>query len=150
APSVNDRYLVVSSDSHAGPSLERDLRPYCPERYLPDFDAFARRAREGLDHVQAMFLASRDKPYMGGREAFDLTANCPGQSDPHARLRDMDDSGIAAEVVFAGGQNGEVLPFVGTGWGAGTVDVSPELRAVGEQIWNRWLCDFVSPAPGRL
>ena len=26
------RYLVVSSDSHAGPSLERDLRPDCPER----------------------------------------------------------------------------------------------------------------------
>jgi hypothetical protein len=32
--------LVVSGDSHAGPSLEHQLRDYCPSAYLDDFDAF--------------------------------------------------------------------------------------------------------------
>ena len=32
------RILIVSSDSHAGPSLKRDLRPFCPKKYLDEFD----------------------------------------------------------------------------------------------------------------
>jgi hypothetical protein len=42
----------------------------------------------------------------------------------------MDESGIAAEVIFAGGQNGEVLPFVGVGWDAGPSESPQSLRAV--------------------
>jgi predicted TIM-barrel fold metal-dependent hydrolase len=33
---------------------------------------------------------------------------------------------------------------------AGDQRIDPELRIVGEQIWNRWLADFVSVAPDRL
>jgi hypothetical protein len=112
------RYLVVSSDLHAGPSLQRDLRPYCPARYLPDFDEYARHVRENAGHLHEITLAIQRDPHL--REAFERTASCPGQTDPSARLRDMDDAGIAAEAIFAGGQNGEVLPFVGVGWDAGT------------------------------
>ena len=41
-----DPYVVVSCDAHAGPSIERSLRPYCPKQYpLEEFDDFtARRA----------------------------------------------------------------------------------------------------------
>jgi predicted TIM-barrel fold metal-dependent hydrolase len=146
--SDEQRYLVVSSDSHAGPSLERDLRQYCPASYLQDFDDFAQRVRHGVGHGHLITLAVQNEPAL--RDALARTAGCPGQTDPTARLRDMDDDGVAAEVIFAGGQNGEMLPFIGIGWDAGSRDVAHELRAVGEHIWNEWLADFVSPAPERL
>jgi hypothetical protein len=37
-----ERYLIVSSDSHAGPNPEKYLRPYCPEKFLSDLQ---RRSR---------------------------------------------------------------------------------------------------------
>ncbi len=142
------RYLVVSSDSHAGPSLERDMRPYCPQRYLPDFEDFAKHVHDGVGHLHEITVAMQKDPIL--REAFERTTNCPGQTDPLARLRDMDEAGIAAEAIFAGGQNGEVLPFMGVGWDAGPRESPQILRAVGEHMWNEWLADFVSVAPERL
>jgi predicted TIM-barrel fold metal-dependent hydrolase len=156
------RYLVVSSDSHAGPSLEHSLRPYCPKEYLREFDEFVAEVRSGsmtndgqnekLSHVdQLMNAALRSKQRTGTTAAaMDTTKSCLGHDDPQARLRDMDADGIAAEVIFAGGQNEEIMPFVAFGADAGPAGVDPELRIVGEQIWNDWLKDFVSVAPERL
>jgi len=144
------RYLVVSSDSHAGPSLERDLRKYCPASYLEDFDDFVRQVPRGVGHGQLITMATQDDAAPLLKEAFARTSGCPGQTDPDARLRDMDEAGIAAEMIFAGGQNGEMLPFIGIGWDAGSRDIARELRAVGEHIWNQWLVEFVSSAPERL
>jgi hypothetical protein len=31
--------IVVSSGSHVGPRIKKDLRPYCPAAYLNEFDA---------------------------------------------------------------------------------------------------------------
>ena len=84
------------------------------------------------------------------KEAWDRVETCVGHDDPQARLKDMDAEGIAAEVIFAGGQNQEVMPFVGFGADAGPKGWSIELREVGERIWNRWLVDHVSAAPDRL
>jgi predicted TIM-barrel fold metal-dependent hydrolase len=44
-PEVNsdrndDRYIVVSTDGHVGPSVKDQLRPYCERKYLDDFDRF--------------------------------------------------------------------------------------------------------------
>ena len=33
--------VIVSCDTHIGPRLREDLRPYCPEELLEDFDAYA-------------------------------------------------------------------------------------------------------------
>ena len=35
-----DRYIVVSVDSHVGPSVNDQLREYCPAQHLSDFDRF--------------------------------------------------------------------------------------------------------------
>jgi predicted TIM-barrel fold metal-dependent hydrolase len=61
----------------------------------------------------------------------------------------MDDEGIAAEVIFPGGENGEVLPFVGWGLGASGDEGGKELRDEGIRIYNRWLSDFISGNPHR-
>jgi predicted TIM-barrel fold metal-dependent hydrolase len=146
------RYLVVSGDSHAGPSLEHHLRPYCEKKYLEQFDEFAKAVRElQLAEFKLAVDAQSDPTRTQlGLEALARTKSCAGQQDPDARLRDMDADGIAAEVIFAGGMNDEVLPFVGFGTGVGPADIAPELRAEGCRIWNRWLADFVSVAPERL
>ena len=33
--------VIVSCDTHIGPRLGEDLRPYCPAELLDDFDAYA-------------------------------------------------------------------------------------------------------------
>ncbi len=146
-------YLVVSGDSHAGPSLERQLRPYCPEAHRQDFDAFVELVHGDKlrpEYKVGFGNQTTEEGTRGpGGEALLRTTRCAGQQDPNARLADMDADGIAADVIFAGGQNGEFLPWAG-GFGAGDTNFSGELRAVGCHIWNQWLADYVSVAPDRL
>jgi predicted TIM-barrel fold metal-dependent hydrolase len=158
-------YLVVSTDSHAGPSVEHHLRDYCPKAYLPAFDEFVavlnadrQGPAQGRDdslvggnaHVK-LTQASRQDPSAPDwlKEAWALSRECPGLQDADARRADMDADGVAADVILAGGDNGEVLPFTGVGIDAGSPQVSGELKAVGGHIWNLWLADFISGAPER-
>jgi predicted TIM-barrel fold metal-dependent hydrolase len=149
-------YLIMSTDAHAGPSPERDLRSYCPTKYLADFDDYCRQARTGYEKILAAVAAGRagDKvnPTLRelGAEATARCIECEGHSDPQARLRHLDEEGIAADVVFAGGQNFQDLPFMGKGWSAGSSRYNGELRSAAGKIWNRWLADYVSVAPNRL
>jgi len=150
------RYLIVSSDSHAGPNPEKYLRPYCPEQYLPEFDDFCAQSRATADrmieHVNAGRAGSKADPTLRelGLEGTAECIECSGHYDPEVRLRHMDESGVAAEVVFAGGQNFEELPFMGKGWNAGLTGVRTELRSSAQVIWNRWLAEFITASPTRL
>ncbi len=142
------RVLVVSGDSHAGPSLERQLRPYCPKDHLESFDAFAAATRQGTASGADV---TDSLGHNQGR--LELTRQCAGLQDPHARLADLDDQGVTADVIFAGGQNDEPLPFVGGPpylFGAGPWDVDRDLLALGHHIWNEWLADYVAVDPRRL
>ncbi len=144
-PQAADRVLVVSGDSHAGPSLRGQLRAYCPAEHLGDFDDYA----TSIEAVANKGDATNTLGHNRGR--LTMTRECAGLQDPHARLLDMDHEGVAADVIFAGGQNDEPLPFVGGGvFGAGAADVSPSLRALGHHIWNAWIADFVSVDAERL
>ncbi len=151
-------YLIVSGDSHAGPSLERQLRPYCPTSRLEEFDEFVRGVRRGpamggsgtrpvdsQPHAEALDPKARE----AGLAALQRIRKNPGSMDPEARLRDMDAEGVAVEVIFAGAQNHEVLPWAGS-FDAGSAAVGGDLRALGARIWNEWLADFCSAAPERL
>jgi predicted TIM-barrel fold metal-dependent hydrolase len=150
------RYLIVSSDSHAGPSPEKYLRPYCPEKFLPEFDDFCAQSRAAADrmiaHVNAGRAGGKTDPTLRelGLEATAECIECAGHYDPDVRLGHMDDTGVAGEIVFAGGQNFEELPFMGKGWNAGLAGVRTELRSSAQVIWNRWLAEFISADPTRL
>jgi predicted TIM-barrel fold metal-dependent hydrolase len=157
-----DRFLVVSTDSHAGPSMERQLRPYCPSRHLAQFDEFVAAVRrhaaeqERLEHPErrksASGVAFDVDPSLSqdAKHAYAAVQECAGLQDPQARLQDMDAQGVAADVIFAGGENVEELPFMGFGADAGPAATAGELRAVGGHIWNQWLAEFVSVAPERM
>jgi predicted TIM-barrel fold metal-dependent hydrolase len=132
-PPENGRVLLVSGDSHVGPSLGQ-LREYCPKRYLGQFDEYAlspavAAQKERFNLQTAIYLKTA------------------GHHDPLARLTDMDSDGVAAEVIFHNSFNGETIPFSDPGW---PNPHNPELAAVGYKIYNRWLADFCSAAPERL
>lgn len=157
-------YLIVSGDSHAGPKHEQ-LREYCPAKYLSAYDEHVKvlQSRPPMhDHKEIFGGADRQR---GPRVPDGLTEESvkfaqeqlerirlnPGSYDPAARLRDMDADGIASEVVIAGAQNGNDLPWLGGfGFDAGSRDVETELRGVGIRLWNSWLADFCATAPERL
>ena len=159
---THSRYMLISVDSHVGPSVARHLRPYCESRYLEAFDEDVRRTTAHLESTHVRDLDSEDP--LGARNQGGQTVAATsgisrdhnqamvdrwaaaravaGLQDPRARLRDMDAEGVAADIIFAGGQNDELLPF-------DTSD-DPELQAVGAEIFNRWLADFCSADPVRL
>jgi predicted TIM-barrel fold metal-dependent hydrolase len=148
--------VVVTADSHVGPRIREDLRPYCPSAYLDEFDAFVASytAPEGGTHVH---VDVDGYPYPEARERARRArenAAVAGHYDMQARLDDMDRDGIAAEVIFHGSQNGEPFPFITDP--LSTFRFSPtgdrrqlELVEVGQQIYNRWLADACAMAPGR-
>ncbi len=157
-------YLVVSADSHAGPRLEQDLRSYCPPSERDAFDAFAAEYRASVASGEkawqsGWYSAPRsdddDRDHMpeewrrAGLDSMARIKNNAGSYDPDVRLADMDQQGIAAEAIFAGAQNQQVLPWAGMN-AAGSLDIPGRLRALGARIWNEWLADFCSVAPERL
>jgi predicted TIM-barrel fold metal-dependent hydrolase len=129
--------VVVSADSHVGPRLNEDLRAYCPASHLDEFDRFAAEA-------DAMMAAARGYAEVLVNHPNFQTA---GHYDSAARLADFDYDGVACGVIFHGSENFVPMPFGPLYPGAPVGD--RELRGVGQQIYNRWLADFVSESPQR-
>jgi predicted TIM-barrel fold metal-dependent hydrolase len=131
-----DRYLVVSCDCHVGPSLTDQLRQYCPAEHLEAFDVDVVAGREAMAQRRAAVFNGAGALLMEND-----VAKSPGLQDPHARIRELDADGVACEVLFAGGQNAERLPFVS--------HQDPSKQALGYHIYNQWLADFCSVEPDR-
>jgi predicted TIM-barrel fold metal-dependent hydrolase len=145
--------VVVSCDTHIGPRLVEDLRPYCPKDLLGDFDGYATAHQQ----KRAAAAEARKRVSFGGKTMGDdwgvrlANLDTPGHFDMHARLHDLDSDGVAAEVVFHDSQNGEPIPFQadtllarGTGEGQDF-----ELLKAGYHIYNQWLADACSIEPER-
>ncbi len=138
--------IVVSGDAHVGPRLRTQLRDYCPAAYVERFDAFIAQHEATQAAARA---AGGVVPHSFPGE--DVT-KIDGHHDAHAYVRDMDAEGVAAEVLYHFSQNDEPMPFVvNPGGGLGSVPMDAlEQGAIGYRMYNRWLADFVSVAPGRL
>jgi predicted TIM-barrel fold metal-dependent hydrolase len=127
--------VIVSADTHIGPRLIEDLRPYCPAQHLDDFDEYA---KPGSSLDISIFAGHPNQRTLG-------------HFDARARLADYDYDGVAAGVIFHGSQNPEPFPF-GAGSKTligGQAGFDRELAAVGKRIYNEWLADFVSDEPHR-
>jgi predicted TIM-barrel fold metal-dependent hydrolase len=159
---TRERYMLVSVDSHVGPSPAKHLREYCEAKYLDAFDEDVRRTTAHIESNQSRDLDNEDPlgaKNQGGQtvaatmgisrdhnqamiDRWAAASSTAGLQDPYARLKDMDQQGVAADIIFAGGQNNELLPF--------DTSEDPELQAVGAEIFNRWMVDFCSADPVRL
>jgi predicted TIM-barrel fold metal-dependent hydrolase len=144
---MSDRYLVISSDCHAGPESGH-YRDYMEPEFLDAYDE-ARAQRDAMR--QAMPRGGRD----GFRERWlEETGGGGMYSVPDAHKRDalLDADGVAAEVIFpdadvmgVGGVDSS--PF-GSGLGSsGSSD--PDQVMAGARAHNRWLADFCSDSPDR-
>ena len=122
----SDRYVVISSDCHAGADI-LDYRDYLEKRYVEQFDEWA---------------ANYKNPFADLRSA-DASRNW----DSDRRLHELESDGVVGEVLFPN----TIPPFFPS-----NALISPppaaddfELRWAGLKAHNRWMADFCAAAPGR-
>jgi predicted TIM-barrel fold metal-dependent hydrolase len=125
---ADDRYIVISSDCHAGaPMLE--YRDYLEAKWHDEFDAWAATYENPFDDLRSP-------------EAY-------RNWNSDRRTQELEDDGVVAEVLFPN----TVPPFfpkvslVHQPPGAGAGDL--ERRWAGLRAHNRWLADFCADARGR-
>jgi predicted TIM-barrel fold metal-dependent hydrolase len=137
------KYLVVSSDGHAGPPAAV-YREYLDPAFREAFDRHQEELEAGRMVDQSGFVAEWDEE-TGDHEM-------KAAYDPETRDRVLDQEGVAAEVLFP---DADVLgtgrlassPF-GSGLGSG-VGVDPANVKAGARAHNRWLADFCATNPPR-
>jgi predicted TIM-barrel fold metal-dependent hydrolase len=123
-----DRYVVISADTHAGAHFY-DYRSYLPACRHDEFDAWAKA-----------YASSVDDP---------VTAIARMSWDHELRIADMDDDGVAAELLLPQ----TVPPFYPIT--PNTTISLPRTREELEQRWaglqahHRWQIDFCALAPTR-
>jgi predicted TIM-barrel fold metal-dependent hydrolase len=120
----NDRYVVISTDSHAGGSHAM-YREYLDKEFLDEFDAWRAKYSNPFRDLQD-----------DGR-----TRNWDGE----LRLSDQRADGVVAEVAFPN----TVPPFFPTG---ALLTPPPNAdnyrrRLAGIRAHNRWMVDWVAQAP---
>ena len=140
-----DRYLVISSDCHAGLPQER-YRDYLDPEYRDAFDAALPIQDAELERMSEKFLiADINREWRKGR-----TEALSGAWDSDARNAVLDGDGIAGEVVFPDGITEKNTPPFGAGLGLPCDErIVPELQWAGARAHNRWLAEFCALEPAR-
>lgn len=139
-----DRFLVVSSDCHAGLPPER-YREYLDPRFRDAFDAALPIQLAETRKAAARFLVAEvNAEWRKGREA-----ELAGAWDHEVRTRVLDADGVAAEVIFPDGITEMNMPPFGAGISLPTEGVVPELQWAGARAHNRWLAELCQMAPER-
>ncbi len=166
------KVVMISSDCHAG-ALPEGYKPYMDKRFHAAADAwwleYAREmmkrmgtffdqeaaaefnSRSGEQGAGRMDPTSAQKAYEASdQELWDflcdpdsMIAPRRGEYLPDVRLQELEDDGIAGEVIFP-----QMAPF-----GAGLMqyrhDVTREQSLAGNQAYNRWLAELCAQNPGR-
>ena len=142
-----ERFVVISADCHAVGRPD-DFTQYLESKYLDVYaESWNRRAEFAEGRAKASeeggLLFSRETldEYHGHEETEDVAGGTAGQWDSERRVKELEDDGVVAEVVFPNGG-----PFV---TGRGGEPYSRELRTAGLLAYNRWLADFCAEARGR-
>ena len=140
------RYVVISSDTHAGPPTER-YRDYLDSKYFDAFDADM-KANEQLIGSRRDLIDGDDFKEQWEKETGD--GGKRASWDATARNIELDREGIVAEVIFPDADvlgGGASAPF-GAGLGS-SGDLDGELVMAGARAHNRWLADLCADSPER-
>ena len=139
-----DRYLVISSDCHAGLPPEQ-YRDYLDPQFRDAFDLALPIQIEATKQAAKKFLvADINEEWRSGQEG-----KLAGAWDYDTRIQVLDDDGIAGEVIFPDGITEMNMPPFGAGISLPTEDVVPELQWAGARSHNRWLAELCQMAPER-
>ena len=164
------RVLIISADCHAG-ALPATYNEYLPKRFheaanawwlaharemvsragtffdQEAVEAYAAKAGEGGGRVRAMsdpgLQLSDDQILRMLTDATSPFAPRRGEFDVAVRTRELDDDGVAGEIVFP-----QMAPF-GAGLMQYRYPVTPEQSFAGCQAYNRWLADLCRANPKR-
>jgi predicted TIM-barrel fold metal-dependent hydrolase len=140
-------YLVISSDCHAG-APATTYREHLDPAYRDAYDNFLIQTQQLL----AAFAGDAQKDFREQWEQETGDGGLRAAWDPDVRDKELDNEGVAAEVIFP---DADVLgigavassPF-GSGLGSsGTSD--PGLVMAGARAHNRWLAEVCSVSPER-
>ena len=136
-----DRYLLITADSHAGPSPE-GYGPYLEQKWQSDY-------RDWLK--QSQLISQTIRKVMGNRSiGVDGDPEIDGNRnwDSARRLRETEADGVVAEVIFTN-TSPPFAPSMMSEFGEAEIGDDYERRWAGIRAHNRWLADFCSEAPGR-
>jgi predicted TIM-barrel fold metal-dependent hydrolase len=139
-----DRYLVISSDGHAGLPPER-YRDYVEAKYRAAFDDHIAAEIKARQEAEKFFLISDFNTKWREQNWAGLT----GAWDPDARNKVLDNDGVVAEVLFPDGITERNSPPFGADLGMRPKDADPELQWAGARAHNRWLAEFCASDPHR-
>ena len=141
---MTDRYLVISSDGHAGPRPEV-YRDYLDPQYRDEFD------RQNQARMKALELAGErlEMRQESKQWASDKSHGLAGAWDGDRRNEVLDADGVAAEILFVDGLTEENSPPFGGDLGLMPVGVDPEHQWAGCRAHNRWMSRFCSESPER-
>ena len=140
------RYMVISSDCHAGLPNEA-YREWLDPAYRDTFDQ-ALAARVAMEAE----LAERGlrNPEFAEEWEEENADGLRGGWDAERRDRELDADGVVGEVIFPDADavtGGASAPF-GAGLGA-SADVPIELLLAGARAHNRWLAELCAASPAR-
>jgi predicted TIM-barrel fold metal-dependent hydrolase len=139
-----DRFLVISSDCHAGLPPEQ-YREYVDPQHRETFDLALPIQKHMMEEASRQFLiADINAEWRKGREEL-LT----GAWDHEQRIKVLDGDGIAAEIIFPDGITEMNTPPFGAGISLPTENIVPELQWAGARAHNRWLAELCQMAPDR-
>jgi predicted TIM-barrel fold metal-dependent hydrolase len=154
---VNDRYIMISSDCHAGAPWFV-YREYLDPDYRDAWDAWvsthygsviSKPTREELSAGAPVQLGSMsEKRRLEYIREIEISRGHLGNWDPDVRLRELDREGIAGEVVFCDGSQNNHPPF-GVGFFLPKKKAPLEHRIAGCRAHNRWLAELCATNPGR-
>jgi predicted TIM-barrel fold metal-dependent hydrolase len=139
-----NRYLVISSDCHAGLPPQR-YRDYVDPQYREVFDAALPIMLRMMEDATRKFLVEGFQEHWRRGIEQGLTAAW----DSDERNRQLDADGIAGEIIFPDGVTEMNAPPFGAGLALPTQGVDPALQWAGARAHNRWLAEFCAEAPER-
>lgn len=139
-----DRYIVVSSDCHAGPLPEK-YREYLDPQYRPIFDAALPVQLATVAKVEKNFLIQE----VNEEWRRPIQKQLVGTWDHQERLNVLDSEGIAAEIIYVDGITERNSPPFGAGLSLPTEGIDPELQWAGARAHNRFLAELCAQAPER-
>ncbi len=143
---VNDPYIIVSADSHAGLPTEW-YKPYLEAKFHGAFDQFMDERYVQLEAITK--LGVRNEAFAKNWfEEHDEALN--GGWEASRRDQELDGDGVSGEVVFPDADAVESRTCVPFGAGLGmSGDMDPELGLAGATAHNRWLAELCAQSPER-
>ncbi len=136
-----DRYLLITADSHAGPSPE-GYGPYLASRWQDDFRDWLGWSAENA-RIMKQVMGERSIGVDGDPEVFGYR-----NWDSKRRLEETEADGIAAEVIFSN-TSPPFAPTMHSEFGEAEIGRDHARRWAGIQAHNRWLADYCAEAPDR-